>query len=551
MPHRYFFCLACVLSGLAQTGFAATITVNTDQDVVAVDGFCSLREAVIAVNAKAASGASPGECAAGDAAPPAADTIAFAIPGSGLHVIDLDDAQNVALFKPAIIDGYTQGGSSPNTNALGANNAVLRIALRQSVDSGASALLQVAEDARPSTVRGLLFESSVGIATDGLLLDGGLPVIGVGDYNQIVGNWFGVGPDGVTPGRLRAAVHIRYPGNAVGGTAPADRNVIDAPNGYGVHLESGITTIQGNLIGTTATGTAALGDSCVGIWIEDALTVTIGGAAPGAGNVIGGCSYGIDSAGDGVSIFGNAIGTDASGTIAIANALDGIFVEAGSAAIGTDEAIGAPNIIADNGQGIYVKQGARAGILANRIVDNHGYFSGLGIKLQAPGADDDLPLPNDVNDADGVQNYPVLTDVATSAGTTTIAGTFNSYPNTGFSIALYANAACDPSGFGEGERYLGSFTLATDASGNAAFTHAVPALAAGEQVTATAILAISAFPPQTSEFSQCRAQDAQLPPPPPPVSAVPAPALAAWALALLIALVAGIAAAREEWGRKR
>src|SRR6478736_2018449 len=45
---------------------AAMISVNTFNDVVAVDGACSLREAVTAVNTGAASGNMNGECAAGD-----------------------------------------------------------------------------------------------------------------------------------------------------------------------------------------------------------------------------------------------------------------------------------------------------------------------------------------------------------------------------------------------------------------------------------------------------------------------------------------------------
>ncbi len=48
---------------------AATIKVTTQQDVVADDGKCSLREAVSAANTNLPSGSSPGEYAAGDAAP--------------------------------------------------------------------------------------------------------------------------------------------------------------------------------------------------------------------------------------------------------------------------------------------------------------------------------------------------------------------------------------------------------------------------------------------------------------------------------------------------
>ena len=57
---------AMLLAGAAQ---AATITVNTFNDVISNDGTCSLREAIIAANTNSASGAATGECAAGAAAP--------------------------------------------------------------------------------------------------------------------------------------------------------------------------------------------------------------------------------------------------------------------------------------------------------------------------------------------------------------------------------------------------------------------------------------------------------------------------------------------------
>src|SRR5438105_12212416 len=59
------------------------------------------------------------------------DTIAFNIPGSGIHTITpTTDLPTIA--DPVIIDGYTQPGASPNTNpltlgsgALGSNAVIL------------------------------------------------------------------------------------------------------------------------------------------------------------------------------------------------------------------------------------------------------------------------------------------------------------------------------------------------------------------------------------------------------------------------------------------
>ena len=63
---------------------------------------------------------------------PGADTIDFHIPGAGVHTISLLSALPT-ITAPAIIDGYTQPGASPNTLAVG-DNAVLLIEL-----SGANA----------------------------------------------------------------------------------------------------------------------------------------------------------------------------------------------------------------------------------------------------------------------------------------------------------------------------------------------------------------------------------------------------------------------------
>lgn len=53
------------LFGSQSVAYGATITVSTTADVVADDGQCSLREAVIAANTNSPSGSSSGECVAG------------------------------------------------------------------------------------------------------------------------------------------------------------------------------------------------------------------------------------------------------------------------------------------------------------------------------------------------------------------------------------------------------------------------------------------------------------------------------------------------------
>ena len=78
-----------------------------------------------------------------------------------------------------------------------------------------------------------------------------------------------------------------------------------------------------------------------------------------------------------------------------------------------------------------------------------------------------------------------------------VQGTFNSTPNGTFTIHYYGNPACDPSGNGEGQTFLGSAQVTTDANGNA--TIPLFAAAVGTIVTATA----TARPTTPPEFSAC------------------------------------------------
>jgi hypothetical protein len=76
-----------------------------------------------------------------------------------------------------------------------------------------------------------------------------------------------------------------------------------------VHLyaQSNQNLIVGNDIGTDTTGTVALGNAVDGIAINSGSQNTVGGSAPGAGNVISGNGgQGVDLAGSGSS-FGSGL----------------------------------------------------------------------------------------------------------------------------------------------------------------------------------------------------------------------------------------------------
>jgi uncharacterized repeat protein (TIGR03803 family) len=111
--------------------------------------------------------------------------------------------------------------------------------------------------------------------------------------------------------------------------------------------------------------------------------------------------------------------------------------------------------------------------------------------------------------ANNLMNFPVLTSVQTSAAGTIINGTLSTgtangkpfLPNATITLDFYANlpAAVDPSGYGQGETWLGSMSVTTDANGNATFTSPLfsTTLPAGDFVTATATDVAG----NTSEFS--------------------------------------------------
>jgi CSLREA domain-containing protein len=108
---------------LAAPASAALINVTTTSDVIANDGLCSLREAVIAANTNTASGLAPGECAAGDS--DVVDVDIISVP-AGLYTLTiagvLEDASlqgglDVAAGSTIVIEG-AGAGSNPAVNTI-------------------------------------------------------------------------------------------------------------------------------------------------------------------------------------------------------------------------------------------------------------------------------------------------------------------------------------------------------------------------------------------------------------------------------------------------
>ncbi|HEV3204021.1 MAG TPA: hypothetical protein VGY77_06550, partial [Gemmataceae bacterium] len=150
--------------------------------------------------------------------------------------------------------------------------------------------------------------------------------------------------------------------------------------------------------------------------------------------------------------------------------------------IGGEEA-GAGNTIAYSGSdGVLVDGGN-----GNSLRQNSIFASGnLGIEL--------------VNNGNHNQEFPVITSAVSADGMITIEGALVSAPMTTYTIEFFVNSVCNPSGFGEGETFLGSAMVTTDGAGNAGFSITFDgAVDPGRFITATATDPGG----NTSQFSQC------------------------------------------------
>jgi hypothetical protein len=164
------------------------------------------------------------------------------------------------------------------------------------------------------------------------------------------------------------------------------------------------------------------------------------------------------------------------------------------------------NVISGNGgSGVEVlftlgdTGGAGNRILSNSIHRNDD----LGIDLVFSPNDPPGVTSNDDDDNDGgpnrLQNFPDLDSARTGRRVTTIKGTLNSTAEQRFIVQFFSSPEPDPSGNGEGRKFLGQTTVTTDLSGDADFTFKTrKKVARGQVVTATATNAATG---DTSEFS--------------------------------------------------
>jgi hypothetical protein len=223
-------------------------------------------------------------------AAPGRDTIAFAI-ADGARTIRPTSALP-AILDPVTIDGTTQPEFAGRPI----------IELDGSVAGTASGLVL---DAPGNTVRGLVINrfSAHGIYIRNEDFFEALATPHGSDL--IAGNYIGTDLTG-TIGRgngMDGIAIFRASNNVIGGTAPSDRNVISGNGLNGIRMQGGSipgpipgtmsfysgadgNTVLGNVIGVDAALTRPLGNAFNGVLISQGAGNTIGGTAPGAGNII-------------------------------------------------------------------------------------------------------------------------------------------------------------------------------------------------------------------------------------------------------------------------
>lgn len=370
------------------------------------------------------------------------DQIRFDIPVAGTSEIPITLASPLPEISDELtIDGYTQPGATANTDPV-VSNAVPRIRIHGDAFSPEYLVSVCAADV---TLRGLAFSGANPVPGPSLVF---INACGLGnkDRLKLEGNFFGLQGDGTTAVPSQGGVEVAGAESIIGGADPVARNVFAAGT-LSISDEALSTQVLGNLFGTDKSGELDHG-------VSTALQFT------------GGISAQL------------------------------LQLQVGSAA--------APNLFRYNGIGIRAVANFNPGpayFTHNRYLQQVGLAIDLG---NGTGVSANDPDDND-DGANRGQNFPVLTEAFATETGVRVLGTLDvraNSVNAPFTLSFYANASCDSSGHGEGDRLLGvvdlNFTQTTGESFEVLLDTDEPVLV-GEFITALATGANG-----TSEFSQCR-----------------------------------------------
>lgn len=319
----------------------------------------------------------------------------------------------------------------------------------------------------------------------------GISIQGNSGQNVIQYNLIGTSADGSSP--LGNSLDGIYVSSSAGNTNYIQHNTIsgNAVNGIRI-LSDGL--ISDNKIGVDETATNDLGNGGFGVSIVSDSNYVNQNVISGNG------STGVSMLGDDNHVVNNFIGTNTGGTLPLGNDGGGVLIQSGN------HNWMETNIIAFNNgfqaPGIRVTAGGIENWFNRNLIYSN---SGLGINLGS-----DEVTPNDPGDDDNgenhLQNFPIITSATSNGSDIGVTGTLNSTPNDHFELEFFGSPVCDDSGNGEGQIFLDTYSVVTDANGDAPFSTALfTPVPVGYFITVTTSKLISSNPPilETSEFSVC------------------------------------------------
>lgn len=474
---RMLLCLLLLASMFVVMGAkqvsAATFTVTDTND----SGAGSLRQAITDANA-----------AAGD------HTITFNIPGPGPHVITplatLPNLGNTAHASHSItVDGCSQPGS-----VCGSFPLTLMVQVVGTNLSTAQSIFSINKTVGGMTVRGLSLTNSPGLAVSGLRTSFS-GAFWAPDNITVEHNYIGLTPDGSAApngtgvrllnisttfggdghriannvfGSNTGTALVTYPSNSFNVPPPMNDLMIEdniigldptatqaRPNGNGMSI---VVTEDGVVRNNTIVESAGFGMEIrrrnVNLLVENNIV-----RDNGTQGINFGPAGAVSSAFVGpVTLYGNTI---------TGNGQDGMLLtNAPNVTIGGINANQSNVIRGSGGAGVVVglddaDTSTSVTIRGNSIFDNDG----LAIDLANDGVTPNAPAGTTRTGPNNLLNYPVITSF--EHGSAIIQGVYEGPANETFTLDFYMSSTGDPS---QGQTWIGSGDVTTDASGVAAFT---------------------------------------------------------------------------------
>jgi hypothetical protein len=214
--------------------------------------------------------------------------------------------------------------------------------------------------------------------------------------------------------------------------------------------------------GTTVQGTGAIANAGDGVFLEASGNARIqSNTISGNGNTVG-----AGNGSNGNIVTANEIGVGSDGTTALGNLGFGVWVHQGGGAassnntIGSTAARGIGNLIGFNAKGVVIGDNLTDSSQRNAIEGNSIFKSSILIDLGNIGV---AYTPGGTSGPNLLEVIPTLTAVTMSGADLTVNGLLNgTLPNTKYRIEFFAGDAT----FGSFKRFLGFTDVTTDGSGN-------------------------------------------------------------------------------------